>query len=91
LTTSGHISVRAGCSGRYEVTVWAYGGDPARRTGDLDEIVGTISSHLPDRDLLPSELDDDGAGDDGYRADRARAATWPEAGRITGRSDVQRT
>jgi hypothetical protein len=30
-------------------------------------------------------------GDDGYRADSARATAWPEAGRITDRGDVQRT
>src|SRR3712207_6781328 len=30
-------------------------------------------------------------GDHGYRADSARAATWPEAGCVTGRGDVQRT
>ena len=44
LTPSGHISVRAGCCGGYEVMVWAYGGDPAAagRTGDLDEIAGTM-------------------------------------------------
>jgi 8-oxo-dGTP diphosphatase len=43
-TRVGHISVRAGCGGGYEVMVWAYGGDPAAagRTGDLDEIAGTM-------------------------------------------------
>lgn len=44
LTSSGHLSVRAGCGGGYEVMVWAYGGDPAAvgRTGDLDEIAGAM-------------------------------------------------
>ncbi|MBW6435833.1 hypothetical protein KZ829_19000 [Actinoplanes hulinensis] len=43
-TSSGHLSVRAGCGGGYEVMVWAYGGDPAAagRTGDLDEIAGAM-------------------------------------------------
>jgi 8-oxo-dGTP diphosphatase len=43
-TPSGHISVRAGCGGGYEVMVRAYGGDPAAagRTDDLDELAGTM-------------------------------------------------
>ncbi|MFI5843337.1 NUDIX domain-containing protein [Catenuloplanes sp. NPDC051500] len=41
---SGHISVRVGCGEGYEVIVWAYSGEPAAvgRTGDLDEIAGTL-------------------------------------------------